>query len=381
MLQIQFLDYNVIDALVPAISLEPQHVIFIYDSHKITKKYLSNIEKALRCHLEDVSIGFIHADMYSLSEIRNKIREAMDDFKNERVCIDITGGSEIMTAAGFTLGAKNDCQIIYTNLAKGSIFDVVNEQKITDVKNITINDYLLAIGAKRSKDSHPLPKVRDYDRVCNVAEYLFHHLGEWHALHNYIKRYAKSDSLSFGVTTSISYNGRSYPSKNILDVFMINGFVSRTGHNNYKFTNASNKAHMMVFGVWLEMYIYIKGQDFFDEIYLGVTLDWDSVDVDDTRDNEIDVIAFRKSVPVFISCKMRKPEAMDIYEVAYLADRLGGPESKAIIATTYNVGREKDKNDGIYQRFRKMNVGFIETNSFLTHTTASVFNTGIQGAK
>lgn len=54
-----------------------------------------------------------------------------------------------------------------------------------------------------------------------------------------------------------------------------------------------------------------------------------------------------------------KPDAKDIYEVAYLADRLGGPESKAVIATTYNVSREKNKNSGIYQRFKKMKDGFF----------------------
>ncbi|MBE5850302.1 MAG: DUF1887 family protein [Lachnospiraceae bacterium] len=379
MLQIQFLDYNVIDALVPAISLEPQHIIFIYDSKKITKKYTNNIEKALRAHLGGVSIGFVDADMYKISEIKSRILDVVADFKDERICIDITGGSEIMTAVGFALGYKKGYQIIYTNLAKSTIFDVIKEKKVADVKNITINDYLIAIGAKRSKDSHPLPKKSEYYRVCNVAEYLFKHIYAWHALQKFLaNRCAKSDSLSFNITTDITFEGKSYKSKDILDIFVQNGFVARTGHNSYKFTSANNRIHMMNFGVWLEMYIYIKGQDFFDEIYLGVTLDWDNVDMDDTRDNEIDVIAFRKSIPVFISCKMKKPDAKDIYEVAYLADRLGGSESKAIIATTYNVSREKDNTAGLYQRFKKMNVGFIEIDSFMTHDPASVFNTAIQ---
>ena len=353
MLQIQFLDFNVIDALVPAISLEPKHIVFIYDSQKISEKFTSNIEKALHAHLEDTSIAFIHADMYRISDIKAKIIEALEEYKDEKVCIDITGGSEIMTAVGFLLGSRYDYQIVYTNLAKGEIFDVNKEEKIADVKNITINDYLIAIGAKRSKDSHALPKEKDYERICNVSEYLFRHLGEWHALHNCLKHYAKSESWNFNITTSIFYQGRSYPSDRILDVFAKNGFVERKGHNKYQFTSANSKAYMMIFGIWLEMYIYIKGQGFFDEIYLGVTLDWDNCDADDTRDNEIDVIALRRSIPIFISCKMRNPDAKDIFEVAYLADRLGGPESKAIIATTYNVSREKNKYDGIYQRFRK----------------------------
>ena len=38
MLQIQFLDDNVVDALVPAFSLEPKHIIFIYDRRDISEK-------------------------------------------------------------------------------------------------------------------------------------------------------------------------------------------------------------------------------------------------------------------------------------------------------------------------------------------------------
>ena len=106
MLQIQFLDYNIADALVPAVSLEPQHVIFIYDSRKISKKYTVNIEKALRDNLPDVSVGFVDADMYSVSDILTKIFVAIEDFKDEKICIDITGGPEIMTAAGAQFSAR-----------------------------------------------------------------------------------------------------------------------------------------------------------------------------------------------------------------------------------------------------------------------------------
>ena len=374
MLQIQFLDYNIADALVPAVSLEPQHVIFIYDSRKISKKYTVNIEKALRDNLPDVSVGFVDADMYSVSDILTKIFVAIEDFKDEKICIDITGGPEIMTAAGATLSFQRGYQMIYTNLVKGKIIDVIKEEQIADVKNITLRDYLTVIGAKRYRDSHPIPNVRDYEQICNVAEYLFKNEDEWHGLQSYIiKKCASNSDMSFDISDRPQdFSGR------ILDVFENNGFIEKEGSGTYRFTSRDNRTLMMNYGVWLEMYIYIKGKNYFDEIYLGLTIDWDNEDPEDTRDNEIDVVAVRKSVPVFISCKMRKPEAKDIYEVACLADRLGGPQAEALLATTHNVSRGREKVNGLYQRFRRMNVGFIETDSFITHNTADIFNTAMQ---
>ncbi len=363
MLQIQFLDYNVIDALVPALTLKPEHLVFIYDQNKISEKYTENLTKALKAHLAGMNIAFVNADMYRISDIMDKIKKGVSEHAGEKVCIDITGGSEIMTAAGFLLSEKFAFQIVYTNLAKGSIFDVMKEQEIAKVNHISLDDYMTAIGAKRSDDSHPVPCEKEYRNICNVAEYLFDHLSEWHALHNILKGFAQSKSLTFTIRKNITYQKKSYPSERILNVFCENGFTERLGDNSYRFTSEKNKAYMMVYGVWLEMYVYIRGERIFDEIYLGVTLDWDNEDADDTTDNEIDVVAIKNSVPVFISCKMRKPDAKDIYEVAYLADRFGGPEAKAIIATTYPVRRDKGKRNGLFNRLMKMNVGFVETRS------------------
>lgn len=78
---------------------------------------------------------------------------------------------------------------------------------------------------------------------------------------------------------------------------------------------------------------------------------------------------------------MRKPDAMDVYEVGYLADRMGGTKAKGIIATTYKVSADKNLSKGVFQRLKKMNVGFAETDAFKTHTPSQIFNTALQGTE
>ena len=49
---------------------------------------------------------------------------------------------------------------------------------------------------------------------------------------------------------------------------------------------------------------------------------------------------------------MRKPEAKDVYEIACLAERVGGGAAKAVVATTFPVDKTKDSDKGIYQRMK-----------------------------
>lgn len=135
----------------------------------------------------------------------------------------------------------------------------------------------------------------------------------------------------------MEYFGHTYNSDKALGIFINYGYVEKISHGQYKFKNNKAKEYMTIFGVWLEMYIYIKNFSFFEEAYLGYIIDWNNSDADDTIDNEIDVLVLKKSIPIFILCKMRKPDAMDVYEVGYLADRMDGPKAKEIIATTYKV--------------------------------------------
>ena len=78
------------------------------------------------------------------------------------------------------------------------------------------------------------------------------------------------------------------------------------------------------------------------------------------ENNEIDVLVMRRSAPIFISCKMTKPAADDVYEVGYLASRLGGVMGRGVIATTFNVADTREFDMGIYQRLKKMHVGVLE---------------------
>ncbi len=108
-------------------------------------------------------------------------------------------------------------------------------------------------------------------------------------------------------------------------------------------------------GCALELYSYVMAAESgqFDDVRVGVHLDWDGVtrggDVD-VR-NEIDVVLIRDNVPTFISCKNGRVDSNNVlYELDTVAEGVGGRYTrKILIATQYicNAFKNRAKEMGI----------------------------------
>jgi len=89
-------------------------------------------------------------------------------------------------------------------------------------------------------------------------------------------------------------------------------------------------------GSVLELYMYKACIDsgVFNDIISSAVVDWDEVEGHANVYNEIDVVASRGVIPLFISCKTCEIKTDALNELAILADRFGGKGAKAVIATT-----------------------------------------------
>ena len=71
-------------------------------------------------------------------------------------------------------------------------------------------------------------------------------------------------------------------------------------------------------------------------VKVGVVIDWDMFDgaaVCRTI-NEIDVMAMRGTVPVFVSCKNGRFDANELYKLNTVAERFGGKYAKKVLVST-----------------------------------------------
>lgn len=368
MIIIDFLDYNVIDTLILVKTMRPSQVFLLADRNEADGRRAGYLADSVKNICPDARVEVKSLDTRDLVEAVEVIRSIAGT--DEHVYLNIDADHGISTAVGFCTEESGHIVPVCVDMRNSIVRNLTTLEAISEVKHISLTDYLNAIGAKQLDDSHELPKPEEYDQITRVAEVLFKNVNVWNILCTYIGRHYSHDRRRVRIPADldgeINHNDIEIVREQ-LDAFCEHGFIRRLEpaedgtQDIYEFSSERHKNYMVVFGIWLEMYIYIKLKPYFEEIYCGFVIDWDGFDDYDTRDNEIDVVAIKNSRPVMISCKMRMPVKEDIYEIGYISEMLGGSLVIPAVATSAIVERKQTYKPGLYPRFKKMNVGLIET--------------------
>lgn len=101
------------------------------------------------------------------------------------------------------------------------------------------------------------------------------------------------------------------------------------------------------------------GAPFFNDSLLGVMLDWDGIiqwsSEADTK-NEIDVLAMRGVVPLFISCKNGQVDEEELYKLHTVASALGGEFAKKMLIMTDYDQEQTASGRAFIQRAQDMGI-------------------------
>lgn len=378
MIQIQFLDKNVVSALVPAFSMKPEKVIFLYDSREVGENLLKEVAQALKIRMPNLEIQYERTNMLSVEEVQGELENLIKIFSNKEIQIDITGGTEVMTACGLMTAREHNLIATYVDFYSKHVINVLTRERLAEIEHVTLADYLTAIGGKYMSSSHYAPEGKDYERILSMAKVIFSNEKKWDKFFAHMTHgFSAKGVMEFCMGKNQEDRDCTY----ILDAFLERGFAKKIGEDRYRFTSEADKEYMTVSGIWLEAYIYIQAKQCFDEVYMGVDIDWNKRDICESRDNEIDVVIMKNSQPIFISCKMRPIEKETVYEVYAMAKRLAGNSGRALIATTFDVRSGKDERNSIYLRMAKMKVGLIESKDFIRQNPSEVFTRALRMTK
>lgn len=104
----------------------------------------------------------------------------------------------------------------------------------------------------------------------------------------------------------------------------------------FRFRDANVRAWLRDVGSVLELYAYKACLDtgIFHDVISSAVVRWDDVQGHGSVSNEIDVVAARGVIPLFLSCKATDVKTEALNELAILRDRFGGKGAKAAIVTT-----------------------------------------------
>ena len=118
--------------------------------------------------------------------------------------------------------------------------------------------------------------------------------------------------------------------------FIHNLVIEEETDVSFTFRDQQIRAWLRDVGSVLELYMYkaCKDTGIFQDVVSSAIVDWDGTVSHESVSNEIDVVASRGIVPLFISCKATEIKTEALNELAILKDRFGGKNAKAAIVTT-----------------------------------------------
>lgn len=104
----------------------------------------------------------------------------------------------------------------------------------------------------------------------------------------------------------------------------------------FRFRDANIRAWLRDVGSVLELYVYKACLDtgIFNDVISSAVVRWDDVLGHGSVSNEIDVMAAKGVIPLFLSCKATDIKTEALNELSILRDRFGGKGAKAAIVTT-----------------------------------------------
>jgi len=387
---IEFYDKVLIENIAGALQYEPQRVILVGDNLKRMKKDILVYQSILR------NKG-INTELSCQSVNRNDLRNIVDRLSavvesNDDCVFDLTGGEELYLVAVGIIMARYEGRVRchHFNLNNDRLYGFKDNGEFGTAKafSISIEDNIALYGGKIITD----PKKRIYTYDWDFSEDFRRDIDAIWSICKKSPRVWNSQISSIGAVSEI------YQRKDTLKVaFDVNEAAQKLKQRGYKYTcvgrimlelekrglitylekgekisfafkNQQVKRCLTVAGQALELAVANKmlaltekdGSPVYHDVRVGVVIDWDGGDgKDEYRTvNEIDVMAMKGAIPVFISCKNGAFDVNELYKLNTVAERFGDKYSKKILITT-QPEKSSSKYEHIFARMRDMKIRSI----------------------
>ena len=317
---------------------KPNLVYFIKDKDSEEKMktlrlyYEKNFKKI---KIEELLVE--EGDKERLEEIISRLKE-----KNKNILINLTGGKRINSLILLDLCIKEKLIALYINIKKKIIYEFKDNIKIYEktFEDLEIDDIVKASGGKIIEDSSELCNKKD---LIYFAEKISSNLELWHKYkqqlyESSIFEHDSNETQRIYIHTQTLEDEEINLLDKILSKFKEMNEISYKKEKNRVVVNFNNeylKAFIFKSGTLLEIETnkLINSIEEIDEAKNGVMFLWN--DENQSVRNELDVVAVKDSVPIFISCKdSDKYNEMALNELNVYATKFGGENSYKILVAT-----------------------------------------------
>ena len=266
--------------------------------------------------------------------------------------IDVTGGSDAALFAAGMFAAQKGVPAFTYSRRKNRFYDISGADFADDLYcdlTYSIEDFFLMAGGTLLPgrvDNHILSQYLPYFDPFFSCFLRFRH--EWPTIISYIQRISPAEygqipplDITGSYTVKGERGSRNSANEDALQELAQIGFIQDLTiipdqQVSFRFRDVHTRAWLRDVGSVLELYTYKACVDaaIFHDVISSAVVRWDDVLGHGSVLNEIDVMAARGVIPLFLSCKACDIKTEALNELAILRDRFGGKGAKAVIVTT-----------------------------------------------
>lgn len=266
--------------------------------------------------------------------------------------IDVTGGSDAALFAAGMFAARKGVPAFTYSRRKNRFYDISGADFANDLYcdlTYSIEDFFLMAGGTLLPgrvDNHILSQYLPYFDPFFSCFLRFRH--EWPTIISYIQRISPAEygqipplDITGSYTVKGERGSRNSANEDALQELAQIGFIQdltiiSDQQVSFRFRDVHTRAWLRDVGSVLELYTYKACVDaaIFHDVISSAVVRWDDVLGHGSVLNEIDVMAARGVIPLFLSCKACDIKTEALNELAILRDRFGGKGAKAVIVTT-----------------------------------------------
>lgn len=364
---VEFFDRNSIENILSAIICSPCKVIMLGSDEE--ELIIAKNNYSLVASERKLSVNFEYRVMKenSLEEITRKLREIA--LTEPDLIFDLTGGDDLyLVSVGIIYSEYPEKVKLHRfNIEAGILIDSDADGKILSEQTceITVKENIRIYGGdiiEKTEGSFSLDELRNNKQFKEEVETLWGiaslNADSWNEnvknLAVYNSRFKTINSLNVRIVISeaedINGSGRNKLSKlrkflrTLAEKRLIYNYNTNPFEIFFTFRSERIRRFLISEGLVLEAYVgsviaQIKdsnGNYLYNDVRTGVNIDWDGEIIYGAPNvkNEIDVVAIKGVVPVFVSCKNGTVDNEEPYKLVTVARRFGGEYAKTALVVS-----------------------------------------------
>lgn len=375
---IELYDERPIENILAPEVFRPERTVYLCPAEIAQDKHFHKTVRDFFAHrgVESEAV-FLESSLYNASKVKRQLVRIVEEYPD--CALDITGGTDAALFAGGLLCAETDIPVFTYSRRQHRFYNINNAPFVDgiscDVKYMVEDCFLMAGGSMREGRVNNAVLADYLDRLDPFFGVYLNNRGGWAHTVSYIQRVSEKDGplhIEAPYTVKGELGHRLTAPEAVLLALERIGFLRGLEINAEKqvcfdFADTQIRSWLRDVGSVLELYIYKACLDtgIFQDVRTSAVVDWEgSLDRDGVT-NEIDVIATRGIVPIFISCKTCPISTEALNELAILRDRFGGNIAKAAVVTSQrcrNVTRH---------RASELNIDILDLDDLISGRTQS----------